>query len=74
MGTKPRTSHNQFPGGERHENRKPEMIFNESMREGRHQSDEHWNRFKGNVGETSVRWGGVHMDFSEHVHTILKLN
>ena len=58
MGTKPRTSHNQSPGGERHENRKPEMIFNESTREGHPQ---HWNRFKGNVGETSERWGGVHI-------------
>ena len=33
--------------------------------------DEHWNRFKGNVGETSERQGGVHMSFSEHIDTIL---
>ena len=35
------------------------------------QSDEHWNRFKGNVGETSERWGGAHMGLSEHIDTIL---
>ena len=27
------------------------MIFLERMREGHCQSDEHWNRFKGNFGE-----------------------
>ena len=30
-----------------------------------------WNHFKGNVGETSERWGGAHMGFSEHNATIL---
>ena len=34
-------------------------------------SDGHWNRFKGNVGETSDRWDGVHMGFSEHINTTL---
>ena len=29
------------------------------MREGRHQSDEHWNCLNGNCGETSERWGSV---------------
>ena len=29
-------------------------------REGHRQSDEHWNCFKGNVGETSERRGGAH--------------
>ena len=29
-------------------------------RDGQRQSDEHWNRFKGNVGETSQRRGGAH--------------
>ena len=61
MGTKPRTSPNQSPGGERHENRKHEMIFLERTREGHRQSDEHWNRFKGNVGETSERRGVLHV-------------
>ena len=28
--------------------------------------DKHWNCFKGNMGETSERWGGVHMGFSKH--------
>ena len=40
-------------------------------REGYRQSDEHWNRFKGNVGETSERQGGAHMGFSECIDTIL---
>ena len=40
-------------------------------REGHRQSDEHWNCFKGNVGETSERKGGVHMFFSKHIDTIL---
>ena len=32
------------------------LIYVERTGEGRHrQSDEHWNRFKGNVGETSER-------------------
>ena len=35
----------------------------ERTREGHRQSDEHWNRFKGNVGETSERRGGAHMGF-----------
>ena len=40
------------------------------MREGFCQSDEHWNRFEGNVGETSERPGGAHMGFSEPIDTI----
>ena len=34
-------------------------------------SIKHWNRFKGNVGETSVRQDGAHMGFSELMDTIL---
>ena len=34
-------------------------------------SDEHWNRFKGNVGETSERRDGAHMGFSDRIYTIL---
>ena len=49
-------------------------IFPERAREGHRQTDEHWNRFKGNVGETSEREGGAHMCFPEHVDTILNLN
>ena len=30
-------------------------------RDGHRQSDEHWNSFKGNVGETSERRGGAYM-------------
>ena len=34
-------------------------------------SDEHWNRFKANVGEASGRPGWAHMGFSERINTIL---
>ena len=43
----------------------------ERTREGLRQSDEHWNRFKGNAGETSERRGGARMGFSERIDTIL---
>ena len=33
--------------------------------------DEHWNCFKDNLGETSERRGGAHMDFSEGMDTTL---
>ena len=33
-----------------------QVIFLERAREGHCQSDEHWNCFKGNVGETAERW------------------
>ena len=35
-------------------------------------SDEHWNRFKGNVGKTSEIRGGAHnMGFPELIDTVL---
>ena len=40
-------------------------------RDGHRQSDEHWNRFKDNAGETSEREDGAHMGFSERIDTIL---
>ena len=40
-----------------------------AAREGHRQSDEYWNCFKGNVGETSERRGGAHMGFSERIDT-----
>ena len=49
-GTKPRTSHHRSPGGERRGKRKRWTIYLERTREGHRQSDEHWNRFKGNDG------------------------
>ena len=39
----------------------------ERTREGHRHSDEHWNRFKGDVGETSERRAGAHMGFSERL-------
>ena len=45
------TSHHQSPGGARRGIRKRSMILLGRTREGHHQSDEHWNRFKGNAGE-----------------------
>ena len=47
------------------------MIFLERTREGHHLSDEQWNRFKGDVGETSDRRDVAHMGFSERIDTIL---
>ena len=47
------------------------FSFSFWTREGHRQSDEHWNRFKGNAGETSERRGGAHMGFSERMDTIL---
>ena len=35
------------------------------------ESYEHWNSFKGDVGETSVKQDGVHMGFSTRTDTIL---
>ena len=45
------------------------MIFLERTREGHRQSDEHWNCFKGNVGETSERRGEAHTGFSRRIDT-----
>ena len=42
-------------------------IFLERTREGRCQSDKHC--FKGNVRETSERWGGAHTGFFKHIDT-----
>ena len=52
-----------------------QMIFLERTREGHHQSDEHWNCFKGDDGETSERWDGAHNYglFQAHRH-YLELN
>ena len=47
------------------------MIFLERTREDHRQSDEHWNLFKGNVGETSERCGGARTGFSERIDSIL---
>ena len=47
------------------------VIFLEKRREGHRQSDEHWNRFKGNVEKISERLGGAHMGFSGRIYTFL---
>ena len=72
-GTKPRTSHHRSPRGERRGMKKRSTIFLERTREGHRQSDEHWNRFKGNVGETSERQGRAltTIGFSEWIDTVL---
>ena len=70
-GTKPRTSHHWSPEGERRGKREHQTVFLERTRDGHRESDDHWNRFKGDVGETSERRGGAHMDFSESMDTIL---
>ena len=45
-------------------------MFLERTRQDHRQLDKHWNRFKGNVGETSDK-GGAHMGFSERKDTVL---
>jgi len=70
-GTKLKTSHHRSPGGERRGQRKHSTTCLGRTREGHHQSDKHWTGFKDNVGETSERQGGAHMDFSQHIDTIL---
>ena len=47
------------------------MIFLERTKEGHRQSEENWNRFKGDIGVTSEKWGGVYMGFTERIDTIL---
>ena len=42
----------------------------ERTREGHRQSDEHWNYFKGSIGETSERRRGAHVGFSERIDPI----
>ena len=69
-GTKLKTSHHRSPGGERRGQRKHSTTCLGRTREGHHQSDKHWNGFKGNTGETSERRDGANMGFSERVHTI----
>ena len=43
----------------------------ERTREGHRQSDEHWDRFKGDNGNISEKRGAAHIGFSERVYTIL---
>ena len=49
------------------------MTFLERTREGHHQSDEQWNCFKDNGGESSERQGEVHTGFSERRDTIFMI-
>ena len=72
--TKPRTSHHRWPGRETCTKRKLSTIFFERRRKRHCQSDEHWNCFKGKVGETSERRGGAHMGLFEGHTYRLELN
>ena len=70
------TPHYRSPGGVRRGKRKRSAIFRERTRErereSHRQSDEHWNRFKGKVGETSDRRSGAHnYGFFQRIETIL---
>ena len=47
------------------------QIFLERMKEGHCQSDKHWICFRGSVGGTSERQGGVCLGFSKCIDTIL---
>ena len=46
-------------------------FFRKRTRKGHRQSDEHWNRFKGDVGETSERRGWSAKGFFERIDIIL---
>ena len=46
-------------------------MFLERTRESHRHSDEHWNRFKGNIGETVLRDRIPHVDFPERVDTVI---
>ena len=72
VGTKPRKPHYQSPGWERCGKRKHLTIFVERTRDGHHQSNKHLNCFKGNIGETSERCGGVLMGHSKRIDTTIK--
>ena len=58
-GTKPRTSHHRLLRGVERGSARQSSLRG---REGHHHSDEHWNHFKGNIGETSER----HIDTIEN--------
>ena len=50
------------------------MIFLERTKEGHRPSDEHYNRFKGNVAETSEgRHAGYSTDLHMQLHGLLRL-
>ena len=71
-GAKPSTSHDQSPGGERCRKRKHSAIFFERTKKSHRQSEEHWNCFKDNVGQTSETRSetAYRMDFTERIDTI----
>ena len=56
---------------ERRRKRKRSTIFLERTRKGHRQSDQHWNCFKGNIGEIPQRRGGALMGLPERIDTIL---
>ena len=51
VGTKPRISHHWSPGGEGLKKEALEIFPEKNEKGPLRQSDEHWNRFKGNAGE-----------------------
>ena len=53
LETLPAGTHHRSAGEARRGKKKRSSIFLEGTREGHRQSDEHWNRFKGNVAGTS---------------------
>ena len=61
-------------GVERGSARRSSLNERTREREGRHQSDERWNRFKSNIGETSEKRGEERTvwAFTERTDTIWK--
>ena len=71
VDTKPKTSHHRSPWEERRRKRKRSTIFLERTRKGHHrQWDQHWNCFKGNIGE--MGWSAYGLSWVHRYH--LELN
>ena len=74
VGAQPRTSHRRSPIAERRGKRKRSLIFLERTRKEYCQSDEHWDCFKRNAGESSeTRWSAYVLFRTHKYHLELKL-
>ena len=71
-GTKPRTSHHQSPGGERHGKRlKDEMIFLKGRERAILNQTNNGTVSKVTLGKRLEKWGGAPMGFFKRIDTIL---
>ena len=74
-GTKPSKVNDIAPpiacGSEGRRKSKRSTIFRERTRKGHHQSNQHWNCFKGSIEKAAERRSETHMGLPERVATIL---